>query len=219
VPFYGHDSSQDPNSDAAEVEYNTILADGANPKLDVYNQFGYNGLITMKSKTSYAMAIGGGVAIWELSGDGTGANSLLTAINQVVVAGGALSTGAPVGTTITLKGFNNDYVSSENGTTAMTCTRTVAQGWEQFLVVDAGFGKVALQSMSKYVSSEDGTQAITCNRTSYSTWEIFDWILAADGKTTLRGTNGLFISSENGTKAMTCTRTVAQGWEEFGINQ
>jgi len=219
VPFYGHDSSQDPNSDAAEVEYNTILSDGANSKLDVYNQFGYNGLITMKSKTSYAMATGGGVAIWELSGDGTGANSLLTAINQVVVAGGVLSTGAPVGTTVTLKGFNNDYVSSENGTTAMTCTRTVAQGWEQFLVVDAGFGKVALQSMSKYVSSEDGEQAITCNRASYSTWEIFDWIPAADGKTTLRGTNGLFVSSENGTKAMTCTRTVAQGWEEFGINQ
>lgn len=219
VPFYGHDSNQDPNSDAAEVNYNTILAAGANPSLDVYNQYGYNGLITMRSKTSYAMKVGGGVAIWELSGDGTGANSLLSAINQVVVAGGVLSTGAPVGQTVTLKGFNNDYVSSENGTKAMTCTRTVAQGWEQFLVVDAGYGKVALQAMTKYVSSEDGTQAITCNRAAFSTWEIFDWIPAADGKTTLRGTNGLFISSENGTKAMTCTRTAAQGWEEFGINQ
>ncbi|MES1159403.1 MAG: glycosyl hydrolase family 18 protein [Bacteroidota bacterium] len=108
VPFYGHDSSQDPNSDAAEVEYNTILAAGASPSLDVYNQYGYNGLITMKSKTSYAMSTGGGVAIWELSGDGTGANSLLSAINQVVVAGGRLSTGAPVGSTVTFKGFNND---------------------------------------------------------------------------------------------------------------
>ena len=219
VPFYGHDSSQDPNSDAAEVEYNTILAAGASPSLDVYNQYGYNGLITMKSKTSYAMSTGGGVAIWELSGDGTGANSLLSAINQVVVAGGALSTGAPVGTTVTFKGFNGDYVSGEDGTKAMTCTRTVAQAWEQFLVVDAGYGKVALRSMSQYVSSEDGTQPINCNRASYSTWEIFDWIPASDGKTTLRSTNGLFISSENGTQSMTCNRTAAQGWEEFGINQ
>lgn len=219
VPFYGHDSSQDPNSDAAEVEYNTILSDGANPALDVFSTFGYNGLLTMKSKTSYAMSVGGGVGIWELSGDATGTGSLLSAIHSVVNAGGAVSTNAPVGTTVTFKGNNGLYVSSENGTKAMTCTRTTAQGWEDFLVVDAGHGKVALQAMSKYVSSEDGQQPITCNRATYSTWEVFDWIAAADGNVTLRSTNGLFISSENGAKAMTCTRTVAQGWEEFGINQ
>jgi len=219
VPFYGHDSSKDPNSADAYVNYNTILSGGANAQLDVNGSIGYNGIITMKSKTSYAMATGGGLAIWELSGDVTGTNSLLSAINQVVVAGGSLSTGAPVGTTVTFKGFNNQYVSSENGTKAMNCNRATAQGWEQFTVVDAGWGKVALQSMSKYVSSEDGTQSITCNRASYNTWEIFDWIPTADGKVSLRSTNGLFISSENGTKPMTCTRTVAQGWEAFGINQ
>lgn len=219
VPFYGHDSSQDPNSSTAEVEYNTILGDGGSSTLDVFNTFGYNGILTMKSKTSYAMSAGGGVGIWELSGDATGANSLLTAINQVVTAGGAVSTGAPVGQTVTLKGFNGLYVSSENGTTAMTCTRTTPQAWEDFTVVDAGHGKIALQAMGKYVSSEDGLQSITCNRTSYGTWEVFDYILASDGNATFRSSNGLFISSENGTKPMTCTRTVAQGWEEFGINQ
>jgi chitinase len=219
VPFYGHDSSQDPNSGTAEVEYNTILADGANPSLDAFSTFGYNGLLTMKSKTSYAMSVGGGVGIWELSGDGTGANSLLSAINQVVTAGGAVPTNAPVGQTITLKGFNNLYVSGEDGTKAMTCTRTTPQAWEDFLVVDAGHGKVALQSMNQYVSSEDGVNPINCNRASYSTWEEFDWILAADGKTTFRGTNDLYISSEDGTKSMTCNRPFAQGWEEFGVNQ
>lgn len=219
VPFYGHDSSQDPNSDAAEVEYNTIIGDGASSTLDVFSTFGYNGLLTMKSKTSYAMSTGGGVGIWELSGDATGTNSLLTAINQVVTAGGAVPTNAPIGQTVTLKGFNNLYVSGEDGTKAMTCTRTAPQAWEDFLVVDAGHGKIALQSMGMYVSSEDGTKAITCNRAAYGTWEVWDYILASDGKTTLRSSNGLFISSENGTKSMTCTRTVAQGWEEFGINQ
>jgi glucosylceramidase len=137
----------------------------------------------------------------------------------VVTAGGSLSTGAPVGTTVTFKGNNNLYVSSENGTKAMNCNGATPQAWEQFLVVDAGYGKVALQGMSRYVSSEDGTNPITCNRASYSTWEIFDWISSSDGKVSLRSTNGLFISSENGTKAMTCTRTAAQGWEAFGVNQ
>jgi beta-glucanase (GH16 family) len=129
------------------------------------------------------------------------------------------TTGAPIGQTITLKGNNNLYVSGENGTQAMNCNRTTAQAWEQFLVVDAGNGKVALQSMSKYVSSENGTQPITCNRTSFQDWEEFMWINNPDGTISLRGNNGMFVSSENGAQPMTCNRTTAQAWEEFRVNQ
>ncbi|WP_419700466.1 glycoside hydrolase family 30 beta sandwich domain-containing protein [Mucilaginibacter sp. NFX135] len=128
-------------------------------------------------------------------------------------------TGAPIGSTVTLKGFNSQYVSSENGTQAMNCNRPTASTWETFTVVDAGGGKIALQAMGKYVSSENGTQAITCNRTTISDTEKFDWITTADGKVTLRGNNSKFISSENGTQAMTCTRATASGWEAFGVNQ
>ena len=129
------------------------------------------------------------------------------------------ASGPPIGQTITLKGFNNDYVSGENGTAAMTCTRTTPGTWEQFLVVDAGGGKVALQSMGKYVSSENGTMPITCNRATYSAWEEFTWGVNADGTITLQGNNGKFVSSENGLQAMTCTRATASGWESFGVNK
>lgn len=129
------------------------------------------------------------------------------------------SSTAPIGQTVTLKGFNNQYVSSENGTQAMNCNRATASAWEQFTVVDAGGGKVALQSMGKYVSSENGTQAITCNRTTISDWEKFDWVPTSDGKVTFRGNNGKFISSENGTQPMTCNRATASGWEAFAVNQ
>jgi hypothetical protein len=122
---------------------------------------------------------------------------------------------APIGSTITLKGSNNLFVSSENGTAPMQCNRTVAQGWEQFTVVDAGGGKIALRSQSKYVSSENGAAAITCNRTAIGDWEKFDWIVNADGKISLRGNNGRYISSENGTTAMTCNRTSIGPWEAF----
>lgn len=127
--------------------------------------------------------------------------------------------GAPIGQTITLKGFNNLYVSGENGTTAMTCTRTTPGTWEQFLVVDAGNGKVSLQSMGKYVSSENGAQPITCNRTTHSDWEAFVWGVNPDGTITLKGNNNDYVSSENGTQAMTCNRTTASGWESFKVNQ
>jgi glucosylceramidase len=133
--------------------------------------------------------------------------------------GGGNGGGAPIGQTITLKGFNNQYVSSENGTQAMNCNRPTAQGWEQFLVVDAGGGKIALQSQGKYVSSENGVNPITCNRPTISGWEQFTWIVNADGTIALQGNNGLYISCENGTQAMTCNRPTISGWEAFRVNQ
>lgn len=122
---------------------------------------------------------------------------------------------APIGQVITLKGNNGFYVSSENGTKAMTCTRTAPQGWEQFTVLDAGGGKIALRSMSKYVSSENGVEAITCNRTAVQGWEVFDWIVNTDGTISLRGNNGYYVSSENGEEPMTCNRATIGGWERF----
>ncbi|MCW3465762.1 cellulase family glycosylhydrolase [Chitinophaga nivalis] len=133
------------------------------------------------------------------------------------VAPGPPASPAPIGATITLRGFNQAYVSSENGTTPMNCNRTTAGGWEQFVVTAAGNGKIALRSQGKYVSSENGTQAITCNRTSIQDWEKFDWIVNADGKISLRGNNGRYISSENGTQPMTCNRTAISGWEAFTV--
>jgi hypothetical protein len=125
-------------------------------------------------------------------------------------------TAAPIGQVISLQGNNGQYVSGENGTVAMQCNRPAPGTWEQFTVLDAGSGKIALRSMGKYVSSENGTQAITCGRATIEDWEKFDWIVNADGRISLRGNNSLYISSENGVAAMTCTRSAISGWETFG---
>ena len=125
---------------------------------------------------------------------------------------------APIGQNIVLRGVNNQFVSSENGTTPMWCNRATASGWETFTVVDAGAGKVALQAMGKYVSSENGLNPITCSRTTIGDWEKFDWVVNADGKISFRGNNGKYISSENGAAAMTCNRATISGWEAFALN-
>ena len=127
--------------------------------------------------------------------------------------------GAPIGQTITLKSSNNLYVCSENGTQPMNCNRTVAQSWEQFMVVNAGNGKIALINQGKYVCSENGSQAMNCNRTAIGPWEQFDWITNADGTISLRGNNGAYVSSESGTQPMTCNRTTVQATERFRVNQ
>jgi len=137
-------------------------------------------------------------------------------VYNMTTSGGS---GAPIGQTITLKGNNGLYVSGEDGQQAMNCNRATAQAWEQFLVVDAGNGKVALQSMGQYVSSENGVNPITCNRPAFDAWEEFTWVNNADGTISLQGNNGEFVSSENGAQPMTCNRATAQGWEEFRVNQ
>ncbi|SEO50601.1 glycoside hydrolase family 19 protein [Niastella yeongjuensis] len=125
------------------------------------------------------------------------------------------STQAPVGKTIWLQGNTGQYVSSKGGVNPMFCNATVVAGWNQFLVVDAGNGKIALQNGGLFVSSENGTQAMTCNRLAFQGWETFDWIVNSNGTVSLRGSNGGYVSSENAAQAMTCNRPTAQGWEQF----
>lgn len=138
---------------------------------------------------------------------------------EPVVGGGTGPVTPPFGQTITLKGANNQYVSSENGTQNMHCNRTAVGGWEMFTVVNAGNGKVVLQNSGFYVSSENGTQPINCNRTAIGPWEQFDWVVNSDGTISLRGNNGAYVSIENGVAGMTCNRTSITATEKFSINQ
>ena len=83
VPFYGRDKC----CNYKTVDYSAILAMGGSPNADTYNnQIGYNGIPTMKQKTAYAMQACGGIMIWSIDTDVIGQYSLLSAINQVVVA-------------------------------------------------------------------------------------------------------------------------------------
>ena len=136
-------------------------------------------------------------------------------VSQVTGGGGGGTGSAPIGSYITLKGNNNLFVSSENGTVAMNCNRATAQAWEKFLVVDAGGGLIALQSGSngQYVT---GSSPMWCNATSVGAAQKFSWVIPATGQVQLKcSSNNLFVSSENGTTAMNCNRAVAQAWETF----
>ncbi|WP_313515960.1 family 16 glycosylhydrolase [Sphingobacterium sp.] len=128
------------------------------------------------------------------------------------------NTSSPIGRTVTLKGSNNQFVSGQNGTNPVMCNRPNAQAWEQFTVVDAGNGKVALRSMNKYLSSENGLKSMTCSRDNIGDWEKFTWEVMPDGKVALKGNNGKYVSSENGLKEMTCQRDYPQAWETFTYN-
>ena len=88
VPFYGRPTWE---------TYAALIARGADPYSDTYSGVGYNGITTIKAKTDLSYNSGGGIMMWELSGDATGTYSLLSAIHSELVAlqgggGGGTST-------------------------------------------------------------------------------------------------------------------------------
>lgn len=134
-----------------------------------------------------------------------------------------------IGKTIRLRRTATDntyrYVTCYNQTDdrqPMNCNSLTAWlgTYEQFKVVDAGYGKIALQCVAnnRYVSDEmgsGGTGFMTCNRTYPGDWEKFAIVPRANGKIALQGHLGKFVSHEGGTNLMTCNRHYAGNWEEF----
>ncbi|WP_456311827.1 glycosyl hydrolase family 18 protein [Pseudomonas shirazensis] len=83
LPFYGYGFGASANQG---ISFANIVAQypGSENQDQVGNTIYYNGIPTIKAKTTFAIQNAGGVMIWELSQDATGSKSLLTAINQVI---------------------------------------------------------------------------------------------------------------------------------------
>jgi len=81
VPFYGY-----PSGSRTGVAYNTICAgDPGAHNVDYSGGVYYNGIPTIQAKTNYVVSQkAGGVMMWELSQDATGAKSLLSAIYTIL---------------------------------------------------------------------------------------------------------------------------------------
>ncbi len=87
VPFYGYGFGAAFSNEP--YAYNQIVANnaGAENTDQAGNTIWYNGIPTVKAKTSYAINEGlGGIMIWSLDNDATGAKSLLTAIYEAIMA-------------------------------------------------------------------------------------------------------------------------------------
>jgi hypothetical protein len=67
------------------------------------------------------------------------------------------------GGTISLRGNNNLYVSSENGTQAMTCTRTSIQGWEMFTYTVVGNARQTTEVYEEETVSDEDVVSVFPN--------------------------------------------------------
>lgn len=133
---------------------------------------------------------------------------------------------APVGQTIWIRASATGlFVSADQnrGTFApLVADRTTTGAWEQFQVVDAGGGFIALRSVGTglFVSADQNrANALVADRATMGTWEHFTWSDIAGGAFTLRGrATNLFVSADlaRATWApLHSDRTVANTWEQF----
>ncbi|MBO0723753.1 MAG: glycoside hydrolase family 16 protein [Blastocatellia bacterium] len=140
----------------------------------------------------------------------------------------AVSAAAPVGQTIWIRASaTGDYVSADQnrGSFApLVADRAAANSWEQFQVVDAGGGYIALKSVGTglYVSADLNRGAfapLVADRPSADTWEHFIWTDLTGSAFTLRGrVTGHYVSADlnRGDFApLVSDRVAASTWETF----
>ncbi|RED95947.1 right-handed parallel beta-helix repeat-containing protein [Marinoscillum furvescens] len=100
---------------------------------------------------------------------------------EIIDAGGGL---------VALKGSNGLYVSSENGTKELTCTRTSIGGWEKFEMVDYGNGIYALKgNNNQYLRNN-----MLCTSPGVSTWQ--QWLVTAESSPARTATYKQAIATE-----------------------
>jgi hypothetical protein len=115
-----------------------------------------------------------------------------------------------------LKGNNGRFVTFSGTDNLLTCTKSSQGTNEEFIVVDAGNGLIALKAKNgKYVSLNASNNLLYCNASEIGLNEKFT-MTDLSGVLSFKGSNNLYISSANGASTgMICDRNTAQAWEYF----
>ncbi|MFL9875615.1 twin-arginine translocation signal domain-containing protein [Paraburkholderia megapolitana] len=120
---------------------------------------------------------------------------------------------------------NNLIVTADSaGTAPLIANRTAVGQWEQFDMVNAGNGDIALlaHANGKYVTAENaGAQPLIANRTAVGQWETFRIVIqpGTNGAVALLSrANGRYVTASNaGQGPLIASATQVGGWEQFDI--
>ncbi len=216
VPFY---------SDPSGYAFSQLLSMGASPNSDSWGNEGYNGIPTIQSKTNLLFQErAGGIMIWTIAYDATGANSLLSAIDTEIKRNAV-----PIGKTMALQAdINNLWVSAtNNGASPLVASASTPSSWETFTVIDEssafGTGYVALRSLTNglYVSTgTGGNSSLIANKSTVSNTEAFYWVANGWGTVNLQSpANGLWVSATNaGASPLVANAPSPRSWESYTLN-
>ncbi len=145
-----------------------------------------------------------GVHIVYLVFAGSGGNLFNLEFFGFFAAPPAFSHQLVVGNTYSLNSqINGKFVSADNGgTNALIAKSSTVGATEQFQIVDAGGGNIALLAVvnQRYVSADNGgASPLIANRTGVGSWETFTEFDAGNGAIALRAQNdGKYVNADNG---------------------
>ncbi len=127
------------------------------------------------------------------------------------------------GSTVSFKAMaNGKYVTAANSTTALIANSTTVGQTQEYKVVDAGGGNIALQALSDndYVCADSaGASPLIANRTSFGLWETYTELDAGSGNTGLRAlANNEIVTADNaGANPLIANRNAVGSWETFTV--
>lgn len=166
VPFYG-----DPDEDYG---YAQLLSMGASPNADSWNGYGYNGIPTIQQKTSLALKSAGGIMIWELSEDATGANSLLSAIHNVIASSNPFSGSYEIQCVASSLDVNVSGSSKTNGAVIIQYAVTGSSN-SLWTFVPTSNGYYQIQNVNS------GLDLVVQNASTANGGEIVQWSFGSSG--------------------------------------
>ncbi|WP_010520348.1 T9SS type A sorting domain-containing protein [Aquimarina agarivorans] len=131
---------------------------------------------------------------------------------------------APIGKIIWLKSNNgaSAYVSARKDEpfAPLRAIATRVAKWEQFLVVDAGNGKVHLKAMAnnKYVQARiNENSQLVARSTNKNGWETFTWESKAGNRVVLKAFNDKYVTARLGitSKELGAISNKIGGWDTY----
>lgn len=153
--------------------------------------------------------------------------TLLTTHAQAMRASDILTNSggsAPIGQTIWLQASNSLDASARIDQTnlPLDASASQVQAWEEYKVIDAGNGLIALQAVANglYVSTRiDQTNSpLDASATQVQAWEEFTWLPQSGGTVALlANANSLYVSAwqADTNTPLEARATVIQAWETF----
>jgi beta-glucanase (GH16 family) len=174
----------------------------------------------------YDLAIGGGWPGNPTSSTVSGASMVVDYVHVYYASSGSSppSSSTPIGKTIWLKAYTGNYVSAriDQANSPLEAMVGAVQAWEEFDVIDAGNGTIALKAHanSNYVSARtDQTNSpLQAVAPQVQGWEQFRWLPQSNGTIALQSAaNNNYVSARTDQTNSPLDANVAQiqAWEQF----
>jgi hypothetical protein len=131
----------------------------------------------------------------------------------------AMGIAATPGSVVGLNASNGLWVSSNNGsTTGLTANQPARNGWENFVVTDAGNGDLALRANNNRYVSVSNTGVLVANGTAIDPTTSIQVTHNPDGSVSLISVaNKKVVTSNNGASPLAANQAAIAGWEKFKL--